>query len=113
AFSIRRFTAGGKATEADSKLVSDRPAATSAAPRKLEMPPPPVAATAHVSPLIPAIEEAEPIGVRRTGEGAPSGGSPKAPPPEDAPVLLVTTRPGAIGAATGVPTTGGVASLPG
>src|SRR5438477_1503429 len=38
AFSIERFTASGKkSAEAESKLVSDRPSAATAEPRKLEM----------------------------------------------------------------------------
>ncbi len=115
AFWIHRFTANGKTGEAaDSKLVGDRPAAASAEPRRLEMPPPPlaVAATPHVPALVPAIEETEPIGVRRTGEGAPVGVPLKGPPPEDAPVLLVTTRPGVIGTSTGVPNSTVDASSP-
>jgi type IV secretion system protein VirB10 len=71
----------------------------------------PVIATAAAStpaaggPRIPAIvptadELAEPIGVRRTGAGAPAGGNTKVVPPEDAPVLLVTSRPTPSAAAT-------------
>ena len=66
------------------------------------MPPAPVASAAvAATPRIPALaptadEMAEPIGVRRTGAGGPASGSPKVAPPEDAPVLLVTTRPGAL-----------------
>jgi type IV secretion system protein VirB10 len=102
AFAIQRFSASGKsADEAESKLVKDKPTAATSEPRKLEMPPAP-AATAAVTtaPRIPALtptadEVAEPIGVRRTGSGAPASGSQKVAPPEDAPILLVTTRPGA------------------
>lgn len=102
AFAIQRFSASGKsADEAASKLVKDKPTAATSEPRKLEMPPAP-AATAAVTtaPRIPALtptadEVAEPIGVRRTGSGAPASGGQKVAPPEDAPILLVTTRPGA------------------
>ena len=104
AFSIQRFAASGKkADDGDPKRVGDRPAAATSEPRKLEMP---AAATvittasapAPISPRIPALiataEEVEPIGVRRTGQGpAPSGGV-KVARPEDAPVMLVTARPG-------------------
>jgi type IV secretion system protein VirB10 len=110
AFSIQRFSASGKkADEAESKMVRDKPAAATAEPRKLEMPPPPAASAAvATAPRIPALtptpaELAEPIGVRRTGSGASASGGPKAVLPEDAPILLVTTRPGALpspGAAT-------------
>ena len=111
AFTIQRFSASGKKTdEAESKLVKDKPTAASTEPRKLEMPPAPtiVAAAASspvaASPRIPALtptsdDLAEPIGVRRTGVGALPSGGPKVAPPEDAPILLVTTRPGALPAA--------------
>jgi type IV secretion system protein VirB10 len=101
AFTIQRFAASGKKPDEESKRVSDRPTAATAEPRRLEMP---VIATAAASapvvggPRIPAIvptaeEMAEPIGVRRTAAGAPGGGNTKVVPPEDAPVLLVTSRP--------------------
>jgi type IV secretion system protein VirB10 len=103
AFAIQRFSASSKnADEAASKLVRDKPTAATSEPRKLEMPPAP-AATAAVTtaPRIPALtptadEVAEPIGVRRTGSGAPASAGQKVAPPEDAPILLVTTRPGAL-----------------
>jgi type IV secretion system protein VirB10 len=101
AFTIQKFAASGKKPDEESKRVSDRPTAATAEPRRLEMP---VIATAAASspaasgPRIPAIvptadELAEPIGVRRTGAGAPAGGNAKVLAPEDAPVLLVTSRP--------------------
>jgi type IV secretion system protein VirB10 len=99
AFSIQRHLSGGKqAEEAESKRVSDRPSAATVEPRKLEMPPTPSASA--VAPRIPALvptadDAAEPISVRRTGQGSPGSGGPKSIPPEDAPVLLVTSRPGA------------------
>ncbi len=104
AFSIQRFTSSGKkADDGESKRVSDRPSAATADPRKLEMPTAPAASTAiAVSPRIPALvptdeEAAEPIGVRRTGQGSAGTGGAKSILPEDAPVLLVSTRPGASG----------------
>jgi type IV secretion system protein VirB10 len=110
AFSIQRFTASGKKSdEGESKRVSDRPTAATTEPRRLEMPPPPAASAAvATTPRIPALvptadEAAEPIGVRRTGQGAPAGGGAKTIAPEDAPVLLVSTRPGALGTPTGAP----------
>lgn len=102
AFTVQRFSASGrKADEAESKLVKDKPTAATSQPRRLEMPPPPTASAAvatapHIPALTPTADElAEPIGVRHTGSGAPARGGPKGFPPEDAPVLLVTTRPGA------------------
>jgi type IV secretion system protein VirB10 len=109
AFTIHRFAASGKnADEAEAKLVRDKPAAASAEPRKLEMPTAgagaasaAVATAVRIPALTPTADElAEPIGVRRTGVGAPSSGGQKVAPPEDAPILLVTTRPGALAAAT-------------
>jgi type IV secretion system protein VirB10 len=105
AFTIQRFAASGnKADDGESKRVTDRPTAATTEPRRLEMPFAKAAASAVLSPTrIPAIvpsadEVAEPIGVRRTGPGAPGSGNTKAVTPEDAPVLLVTTRPGMPGA---------------
>ena len=103
AFSIQRVTAtasGKNADDGESKRVSDRPSAATTDPRRLEMPAPESAAIA-TAPRIPALvptaaESADPIGVRRTGQGAPGNGV-KAIPPEDAPVLLVSSRPGASG----------------
>lgn len=102
AFTIQRVSASGKKADEESKLVKDKPTAATSEPRRLEMPPAPTASAAvAVAPRIPALtptadELAEPIGVRRTGSGAPASGGPKVVPPEDAPVLLVTTRPGAL-----------------
>lgn len=103
AYTVQRVSASGKkADEAESKLVKDKPTAATSEPRRLEMPPAPTASAAvATAPRIPALtptadELAEPIGVRRTGSGAPASGGPKVIPPEDAPVLLVTTRPGAL-----------------
>lgn len=105
AFAIQRFAASGKkAEDAESKRVSDRPTAATAEPRRLEIPLPTAASAAVTTPRIPAIlptagEVAEPIGVRRTGSRAPHGGNTKVAPPEDAPVLLVSTRPAVSSAA--------------
>lgn len=103
AYTVQRVSASGKkADEAESKLVKDKPTAATSEPRRLEMPPAPTASAAvATAPRIPALtptadELAEPIGVRRTGSGAPASGGPKVVPPEDAPVLLVTTRPGVL-----------------
>ena len=55
--------------------------------------------TRSVNPnFVPTAEEpAAPIGVRRSSapSGAPDRGKPRQIPPQDAPVMLVTTRPGA------------------
>lgn len=103
AFAIQRFSASGKsANAAESKLVKDKPTAATSEPRKLDMPPTPTASAAVATPpRIPALtptadELAEPIGVRRTGSGTPAPGGQKVAPLEDAPILLVTTRPGAL-----------------
>jgi type IV secretion system protein VirB10 len=110
AFAVHRFSAGGKkAEDAHSRLAGNRPSAATTEPRRLEVPFPVAAAVAASSPsaagpripaIVPTAEEpAEPIGVRRTGAGAPAGGNTKTVSPEDAPVLLVTSRPGATRAA--------------
>jgi len=103
AFAIQRFSASGKsANAAESKLVKDKPTAATSEPRKLDMPPTPTASAAVATPpRIPALtptadELAVPIGVRRTGSGTAAPGGQKVAPPEDAPILLVTTRPGAL-----------------
>ncbi|HEU4459977.1 MAG TPA: type IV secretion system protein VirB10 [Methylibium sp.] len=117
-FTMQKFAASGKKDEdAGSKLVSNRPTAATAEPRRLEVPVPMLATAAASTPTaagtrIPAIvltaeELAEPIGVRRTGAGAPSGTGAKIMAPEDAPVLLVTSRPGAM--RTAAATAAGVA----
>lgn len=105
AFGLARLGTGGKkADDAQSKLASNRPVATTAEPRRLDLPAPravnvPVATPAsapRIPALVPTAEElAEPIGVRRTGAPSSAGGSPRPTLPEDAPVLLVTSRPGA------------------
>jgi type IV secretion system protein VirB10 len=81
----------------DSKRTADRPTAAAMEPRQLDLTPPPVAkASAPLAPHVPAIvrtagdEAAEPIGVRRTAQ--PATGAPKIAP-EDAPVVLVSSRP--------------------
>jgi type IV secretion system protein VirB10 len=104
AFSIQRFASSGKPAE-DTQQLRDRPAAATTQPRTLDMAVPAKAASAAaVPPRIPAIEPtaaeaAEPIGVRRTGQAAasPASGGTRPTLPEDAPVLLVSTRPEAPG----------------
>ena len=104
ALTIQRFSASGKKVDPASKLMQDKPAAATGEPRPLDLPASPVggaALAASVAPRIPALtptadELAEPIGVRRTGAGAPVSGGSRVSLPEDAPVLLVTTRPGEV-----------------
>jgi type IV secretion system protein VirB10 len=105
AFSVQRFVwSGKKADAAESKKLGDRPTAANSEPRKLEMPVlvaggaasavvanPPTGT--RIPELIPtAAETADPIGVRRNGQAA-AGGATKSIAPEDAPVLLVSSRP--------------------
>lgn len=94
ALSIQRFAASGKRPEADKRL-GDQPTAAAGEPRRLDMTLP-VAVATRIPAVVPTPEErAEPIGVHRTGPGAPAPVGVKAIPPEDAPVVLVSTRPGA------------------
>jgi type IV secretion system protein VirB10 len=99
-FAINRYFTSGSADE-DTKMVRDKPSAASAGTRALDM-------TAPHAPRIPALlptnEVAEPIGVR---SGAPA--SPKGPSADDAPVLIVSSRPGALSGSAGTSNT----SLPG
>ncbi len=104
AFSIQSFVASGKKPDdAESRLAGNRPSAATTEPRKLEIPAPqPASAVAAATPRIPALvptaeESAEPIGVRRTGQGSAGSSSARPMSPEDAPALLVSSRPGAVG----------------
>jgi type IV secretion system protein VirB10 len=115
AFTIRQFAAsGGKPDDVDAKLMRDKPMAASTDSHRLEMPAAPAASASSATagtaggtgPRIPALlpsadDRAEPIGVRRTGAGAPAPGGTRGAAPEDAPVLLVSSRPGARAAPAG------------
>jgi len=96
---VHRMLSGSpKDPDASSKRMSDRPTAAATGPRRLDMTPP-AQASAPTGLRIPAIlpldeERAEPIGVRRTGQAAPTGDRATRVSPEDAPVMLLTTRPG-------------------
>ena len=100
AYTLQRFsTSGKKADDPDAKLVRDKPMSATTDLRRLDMPPVPVpvATAPRVPALTPTADDlAEPIGVKRTGSGAAVPGGPKAVLPEDAPVMLVTTRPSAL-----------------
>ena len=106
AFSIHRFAASGHDADKEaSKLAHDLPSAATTEPRRLDM----AVVAPPSSPRIPALlptanEVVEPIGVRRTGDAAPTSGGPKGVPPEDAPVLVVSSRPGAPPSSSGVAT---------
>lgn len=98
---IQRFLAGvRRAPGENGQRVSERPAAATAEARKLELASPASSAPAAAItvPALTAAEDevAEPIGVRRTGSGAQAGGGTRAASPEDAPVLLVSARPGSL-----------------
>jgi type IV secretion system protein VirB10 len=111
AYGIRYMAASGKkANEADNKRSGDKPAAASVEPRQLDLPAAlatatapsasPASPSAQPSTRIPALEPtadeaAEPIGVRRTGSRTPAATTTsRSVTPEDAPTLLVTSRPG-------------------
>ena len=102
ALSINRALSGSKRdADTESKRVADRPSAAAAEPRKLDMALAPVAkASAPAGRMIPAIFPtaddglAEPIGVRRTGQAPGTGAGTPRMAPEDAPVILVSSRPG-------------------
>lgn len=98
AFSIHRFGTGGRRSEnQEMALARNKPAAASAEPRRLEMPAP-APSPSPSAPRIPAFlpganDAAEPIGVRRTGAAPQSTQLTQTTSPEDAPILLVSTRP--------------------
>jgi type IV secretion system protein VirB10 len=100
-FAINRYFTSGSAADEDAKMVRDKPSAASAGTRALDMTAPP---TPRVPALLPTNEVAEPIGVRSV---APA--SPKGPSADDAPVLIVSSRPGALSGSAGTSS----ASLPG
>ncbi len=99
AYSLNRFAASGQDGDEDSKLQRDRPSAASAGTRRLDMAMPPAP---RVPALLPEADVVEPIGVRRSGQPAPAAG-PKGLSPEDAPVLVVSSRPGAYPGGAGAP----------
>lgn len=100
AISIQRFVGSKKPDDIESKRSSDRPAAASTDPKRLDLSlaaAPAPSQPASVAPRIPAIvpteaELSEPIGVRRSEQ--PQAIGPKAVLPEDAPAVLVSSRPG-------------------
>ncbi|MFP8778104.1 type IV secretion system protein VirB10 [Hydrogenophaga sp. RWCD_12] len=87
---LYRFINHKSDADKDKSLLRDRPSAAGAGTRQLDM-------TQPVTPRVPALiptpaEAADPIGLRNTGTATPSG--PKALSPDDAPVLVVSSRPG-------------------
>ncbi|RQO53242.1 type IV secretion system protein VirB10 [Paucibacter sp. KBW04] len=82
------------------KLAADRPSAAAGETRKLDFAQTPASQPQRIPALIPTAEErADPIGVRRTDQGSPAAGStaganlgPKPVSPEDAPVMLLSSR---------------------
>ena len=97
---LYRYFAESGDSEKDKSMLRDRPSAAGAGTRQLDMTPP---ATPRVPALIPSPAEAvDPIGLRNTGTATPSG--PKTLSPDDAPVVVVSSRPGGIAGANGDPT---------
>ncbi|MEO7007955.1 MAG: type IV secretion system protein VirB10 [Caldimonas sp.] len=93
AISVERLTAKKKSDDVGSALAGNKPAAATLEPRRLDMTPvsTPASAVPRIPALVPTAEEAtDPIDVRRTG---PTATTSKSVLPEDAPVLLVTSRP--------------------
>jgi type IV secretion system protein VirB10 len=93
AFSITRCSEGDPSAAAQTTPTRDRPLAATGAPRKLDMTPPPAP---RIPALVPGNDEVEPIGVRRSGQETSQAhaSTPAPPPPEDAPVMVVSSRPG-------------------
>ncbi len=99
-FAFNRYFTGGPPVDQNSKLTRDRPSAASAGTRTLDMAAPP-APPPRVPALLPTDETVEPIGVRRSGPEPSKGMS-----PDDAPVLIVSSRPGALSGSSGQGSTG-------
>lgn len=109
---------GGEDDSTKSDPAASRPATALSEPRRLEMAMGPSGADRTGSPgtadpvipaLLPRADEAvEPIGVRRTGtpQGGTRSGAPQDIAPEDAPVLVVSSRPVPMAPAA-VPSVGG------
>lgn len=98
AVGIQRFVTSGKKAEPEATRAGDKPSAATTEPRKLEVAALVPSQAASAVPRIPALEPdndevAQAIGVRRTGNGAPQKNGTKQTAPEDAPILLVSTRP--------------------
>ena len=117
AISVQRWISGRKPDDAASRLASARPAAASAELKRPDMTTPPLRpATAASSPFkVPAIlptddELADPIGLRRASTPAPTSTPALATHPDDAPTVLVSSRPmpaqGSTGADVSTPAPG-------
>lgn len=97
---VVRWLGDDEKTDASRQRMAQKPAAVGSTIAPLDMPAPsPAASAASATAVrIPAIdttasaEPAEPIGVRRSGSASRSRGE-KPISPEDAPVMLVTSRP--------------------
>ncbi|MFG6417188.1 type IV secretion system protein VirB10 [Roseateles sp. DC23W] len=98
AFGIQRFAATSKKAEPEVTRAGDKPSAATVEPRRLEAVQQAPAMAASAAPRIPALqseedEVARAIGVRPTGTGAPANAGRRPMAPEDAPILLVSSRP--------------------
>ncbi len=93
-FAVNRYLTSTPASDKDAKLVRDKPSAASAGTRALDM-------TALPAPRVPALlptpEVAEPIGVRSGAPASPNQGISA----DDAPVLIVSSRLGALSGSSG------------
>lgn len=104
AVGIQRFAASGTKAEPEVTRAGDKPSAATIEPRKLEVAAQLPTQAASATPRIPALEPADDefaqaIGVRRTSRDAPQKNGSKQTAPEDAPILLVSTRPAGQGSA--------------
>ena len=105
AVSLQRAISSKKPDDAESKRAGDRPTAASVEPRKLDLslpvanrPASSAGSTTRIPAIVPTDDElAEPIGVRRTGQAPSTTSATKPMAPEDAPAVLVSSRPGTFG----------------
>ena len=101
ALSLQRLTATNPSAAEETALMRDQPSAATAGTRKLDMAPatPPAP---RIPALLPAADAVtEPIGVRRTTPDATGGALVVSP--QDAPVVVVSSRPSALGNPSAAP----------
>ena len=97
---LNRALSGQKKDGDDATRMGERPMAAANEPRRLDLtlstPKPVLSPVKSIPAIVPIAEDSDPapIGVRRTGQTPSGASSQQQIAPEDAPVMLVTSRPG-------------------
>ncbi|MBK1613046.1 type IV secretion system protein VirB10 [Rubrivivax gelatinosus] len=94
----RLFQGWGGGSGNKPEPAAERPSAATVDPKRLDFTASPARAASSSAPFVPAmdpdaVEPAEPIGIHRSGDTRSGGGGRQEAQPEDAPVLLVSSRP--------------------